>query len=102
MSNKAEYLFDEDVAEAILESSNQLIKILDENGNWSGETMNKAHIINTKVDFDAMKYENQIEAPELSQKEQDEIDAKRRELLIKYRPGMKEAITRSVSPSVDI
>ena len=92
MSNKAEYLFEEDVAEAILESDQQLIKILDEDGKWSGETMNKAHIINTKVDYDATKYDNQIEAPQLTKKEQDELNIKKKALLEKYRPLMQEAV----------
>lgn len=49
LSNKKEFLFDDIAAQAILDSQDQLVKIV-KGGEWTGETLNKAHIIHTEVD----------------------------------------------------
>lgn len=38
-------------AERLLASPDQLVKITDENGEWTGEVLNKAHIVSSKRDF---------------------------------------------------
>ena len=42
-------------AQKILNSHQQIIQVLDDNGEWTGTTINKAHIICTKEDFEAEK-----------------------------------------------
>lgn len=70
MSNKEEFLFDEETAEMILDQQNQIVRIADENGKWTGQSVNKAHIICTKIDWGETRHLNrksedrQIEAPE--------------------------------------
>lgn len=39
-------------AERVIDSPNQLVKITDDNGNWTGVTLNKAEIRGTDHDFD--------------------------------------------------
>lgn len=62
-------------AQKVLNSSIQIIKILDEEGNWTGITINKAHIICTKKDIEAERNENLIKKefrlPEPELREQD-------------------------------
>ncbi len=88
MSNKAEYVFDDDIAEAILDSEDQLVKIVDENGRWTGETLNKAHIINTKFDVDETRQLNKEipKLPKMSKKEEKEMLDTRKKMLLKYKP----------------
>ena len=88
LSNKAEYIFDIDIAEAILDSEDQIIKIYDINGDWTGAMIKKAHIINTKYDVDATRQLNtEIQKlPEMTKKEAKELQDKKIELLKKYRP----------------
>lgn len=38
-------------AERVIDSPQQIVKIAGEDGSWTGETINKAHIIGTKRDF---------------------------------------------------
>lgn len=68
LSNKKEFRFPEDIAEAILDSEEQIIKITDENGKWTGESLNKAHIAHTEVDWQETRLqapkEKLLEAPE--------------------------------------
>ena len=42
-------------AQQVLSSPQQVVRILDENGNWTGTTINKAHIICTKEDLERLK-----------------------------------------------
>lgn len=39
-------------AEKIFASKNQMLSILDENGKWTGEMINKSHIVKTEPDYD--------------------------------------------------
>ena len=40
-------------AEQVLNSPNQLVMLKDKDGKWSGQTINKAHIICTDLDIEA-------------------------------------------------
>ena len=54
-------------AERIVDSPNQLVKVLDEKtGQWTGITINKAEIISTDHDFEREKEEryNPVQLPE--------------------------------------
>ena len=44
-------------AEKLIDSEDQLFKIPDQNGEWMGQTINKAHIVSTDRDTDKEKAE---------------------------------------------
>jgi len=46
-----------DIAEKLIDSEGQMIKIAGSPGKWSGKTINKAHIISTDVDVDRERLE---------------------------------------------
>ncbi len=78
--NKSEISLSFEKAQRLLDSPNQLIKITDEKGNWTGETINKSEIVGTVVDH----MDNLIGPPKVE--DTPEIIEKRRELLKKYKP----------------
>lgn len=85
MSNKEEFVFDEIMAEAIIDSANQIVKIEDANGKWTGQTLNKAHIILTKPDWEETKHlERKEDNLMLEEPEKDTNQIK--DFLEKYRP----------------
>lgn len=45
-------------AEKVLDSDQQIIKITDEQGNWTGQTLNKSFLVSTDVDVPATNAEN--------------------------------------------
>ena len=55
MSDKSVWSFPEDEAKKILTSQNQLYPIKEQDGQWHGRTLNKAHIVDTDFDYDAQK-----------------------------------------------
>lgn len=85
----------EEIAEAILDSEGQLLKIPDDDGRWSGKTINKAHIVSTDYDFDKERSEAEkermntpkLEAPKMTEaqrkKQVDTINKMRKELIRK-------------------
>ena len=46
-----------ELAERLIDDESQLIKIPNPTGQWSGQTINKAHIISTDVDVDRERLE---------------------------------------------
>ena len=46
---------DEEQAKAILRSENQLVPIKDLKGQWTYETLNKAYIIRTQLDYEKIR-----------------------------------------------
>lgn len=50
-----------EVAERLINSDGQLMKIPDADGTWSGKLINKAHIVSTDLDKDKMRSEAEIE-----------------------------------------
>lgn len=62
MSNRESFTIPRDQAEKLLNSAGQLVRITDPvTGEWNGEIINKAHIVDTKPDFVAQDAE--IEEP---------------------------------------
>ena len=53
MSDGPHFTLPEAIAQRILDSAQQMIKVTDQNGKWTGQTINKAHIISTDRDRDA-------------------------------------------------
>ena len=49
--DKTSITLDLEVAEAILDSKDQLIKIYDTEGVWTGQSINKSEIVGTSRDF---------------------------------------------------
>ena len=45
----------EDKALSVIKSQDQIVCVGDENGNWTGITINKAHIVDTIIDNDAAR-----------------------------------------------
>jgi hypothetical protein len=50
-----------DVAERLINSDGQLMKIPEPDGTWSGKLINKAHIVSTELDKDKMRSEAENE-----------------------------------------
>lgn len=77
MSSGAPISIRKEIAEAILDSEGQLLKIPDDDGEWSGKTINKAHIVSTDYDFDKERSEAEkermktpkLEAPKMSEEQ---------------------------------
>ena len=78
---------DEEQAKDILKSTQQLIPIV-KNGEWTGETINKAHIVATKRDYE----EERNYYREEESKAQREEERKAKEAYEKLSPEEKEAI----------
>lgn len=55
MSNKKEYTFQEWMAKRILADPRKLYPIIEDDGQFHGRTINKAHIIETDYDYEAQK-----------------------------------------------
>jgi hypothetical protein len=49
------------IAEMIISGEDQLAMVPDEQGMWSGKTINKAHIVSTDIDFKRMERESEDE-----------------------------------------
>ena len=58
-------------AQAILSDQEQVILITDKDGNWTGETINKAHLVATEPDLDAEKEWNQDQIVKIEPTKQD-------------------------------
>jgi len=86
--DKTSLTVDIEIAEAILDSKEQLIKIYDSEGVWTGQTINKADILGTDRDFEDERRESaksevkRLEGPVLTPE-------RMKELLQKYKPKPK-------------
>ena len=77
MSSGSPITVKKEIAEAIMDADGQLLKIPDDDGTWSGKSINKAHIVSTDYDFDKERSEAEkermltpkLEAPKMSEKE---------------------------------
>ena len=56
----------EDKALAVLNSSDVLIRITDEKGEWTGDTIHKSHIVQTVRDWEKEK-EQRLKAPRIDE-----------------------------------
>ena len=54
-----------DKAQSILESPQQIVMLYDEKGDWTGKTINKAHIVDTDIDYSEIRASDR--PPELSE-----------------------------------
>lgn len=65
-----------EMAEVIIDSKEQLVKLYDKDGNWTGVTINKAEITGTDHDFEMEQMENRIVDPArlLAEKEPNEAE----------------------------
>jgi len=77
MSSGSPITVQKEIAEAIMDAEGQLLKIPDDDGMWSGKTINKAHIVSTDYDFDKERSEAEkermrtpkLEAPKMSEED---------------------------------
>lgn len=72
-------------AEAILQSPDQLIMLYDEEGNWTGQSINKSEIVGSDRDFYEEDREDNKNLPLLIGKPEISPE-KRKELFAKYHP----------------
>lgn len=70
-------------AEQVLTSTQQIIMLYDEEGKWTGESLNKAEIVGTQRDYDQERIFNH-RLPELPSGEKDVVEISK--LLKDYRP----------------
>lgn len=61
MSRGTHFVLEKNKVEALLAGESQLVKIHDEDGEWTGDTLNKAHIVSTEIDHNATR-EHRIRA----------------------------------------
>lgn len=80
-----EITVDEEQAKSILKSGNQLIPIKGFDGEWTGETINKAFIVRTARDYDRTRQHRL----ELQAKEQKKLEEAERQRLLKMSPEEK-------------
>lgn len=64
-------------AERIIDNPQQLVKVVDEYGKWTGVTINKAEIRGTDHDFEMEKYHSQEEHLMLDRGEMSEEEIKK-------------------------
>ena len=85
-------------AQKILNSHQQIIQVLDDNGEWTGTTINKAHIICTKEDFEAEKdkqvISKEFRLPQAGDSTVDEKDKPVRVLGGWQRPSVRKNMIR--------
>jgi hypothetical protein len=78
MSSGSPISIRKEIAEAILDSEGQLLKIPDDDGGWSVKSINKAHIVSTDYDNEKERSEaenermntKELEAPKMTKEEQ--------------------------------
>ena len=63
MSRGEDVYVTEEQAKNILSSQEQLIAIADKNGQWTGNTVNKAHIVSTAPYWDGLSDVPALQAP---------------------------------------
>ena len=56
----------EDKAMSVIKSQDQIVCVGDDKGNWTGITINKAHIVDTMIDSDATR-NAQLSVPRLEE-----------------------------------
>ncbi len=61
-------------AERVIDSPNQIVKLLDKQGNWTGDTINKAEIVGTTRDSDEERHANYNEK-QLPEPKREPIDS---------------------------
>jgi len=99
MSQKGlEFTVSEETAEEILTSPQQLVPVKDLNGNWTGETINKAHIIATERDrFEEkdwwQKNTQKLEEPKKKTKEDKEKIRRWTDTISKERPWLTDKLS---------
>lgn len=77
MSSGSPISIRKEMAESLLASEGQLLMIPDEDGTWSGKTINKAHIVSTDYDLEKERSEAEkermsrpkLEAPPMTEEE---------------------------------
>ncbi len=57
MSSGEPVSLEKELAEALLHAEGQLLMVPGEDGNWSGKTVNKAHIVSTDYDLERERVE---------------------------------------------
>lgn len=80
MSKGGDFVLPEDQARKILESSAQMVMIHDLKGKWEGSTINKAHIVSTKVDHFVADKSKLIEQPKEPQISEEQIKKNKQKL----------------------
>jgi hypothetical protein len=57
MSKGNPMTFDEETAKSILKNDSQIVPVKDDDGQWHGRSINKAHIVSTDFDMDRERSE---------------------------------------------
>lgn len=95
MSQGPAFTLPEEQADRIFKSGGQIMNITDSKGKWTGQTINKAHIVSTVRDFEAERDWHRDNAPRLSapqekpltKEEAARIEKKRQEIRNFFRHG---------------
>lgn len=65
MSNKETFTLARAQAEALIDSAAQIVKVTHPDGEWTGEIINKAHIVDTKPNWNRQNEEQEAEVRRL-------------------------------------
>lgn len=79
-----------DVAERLINSDGQLMKIPDADGSWSGKLINKAHIVATDLDKDRMRSEAENERMRITKLEAPAMTDEQRQANLKKLADIKK------------
>jgi len=71
MSKGRGFSLPEHKADIVINHENQLVQITDDDNNWTGETINKAHIVSTEVDKDRQQISRYPKLPESVKTDED-------------------------------
>lgn len=88
MRDKSSVTLPFEVAEQILNSGDQLIMLNDENGKWTGVSINKSEIVHTERDNEEERHYNAPASPQLTTGGTDPIAIKK--LLQEFKPKFLE------------
>ena len=79
-----------ELAEKLIDKESQLLKIPDKNGNWTGQVINKAHIISTDHDTDKERIEAENDRMLIPKIEEVRNDRNTKKEIEKLRDNLKK------------
>ena len=98
MSNGEKLTLPYDLAKVVLESSKQLVALLDDKGEWTGKAINKAFIVSIGEDTETAKLEselaryNQFQLPDVSELGKKEMRDGNAEAIKRIRETLREKL----------
>lgn len=102
MSDRSKFTVTEIQADRILNSQQQIIQITNSKGEWTGQTINKAHIVATERDFEAERQYRIHNTPRLAPPKEKEISDSQKQKVEKKRKEIGEMVRSWKFPKMKI